>query len=390
MPRDLGFMFSQQSPYGGVPLIEERSNPLLNIGAMLAEATGNVDQRRVSTAQARLANEQATDLSSYRTARQRLGELIAQQFAVNAEDIKRRAAETGVGVSQHPDGYTVLNPNGDERLAVERDIATERFTPTAIAAMLAERVQAGDASAAGGDIGDILANMAVTTRDADSAAGYRGTALNPGQSVFESGARATNEYNQGQETARNDADNTTTERGQDIDARTRITAANIAATVQRESNAATDRASRTALELSRAARLDNQTVNAAITAALGIRRGENVTLPAEFRPRVIARTTELLRQNENLDATTAATMAIDELTDEQPAAEGFLGIGRHNRRFQYTEAGAAYRPSAATPAPAATTTPPTSAATFPPGSQVDDETGIVYDAQGNVIGRLNR
>ena len=380
-PTDLGFQYAQQSNINGIPYEVPRSNGLADIGATLSNAINAIGERQQQQAVAAQAREQATTIRTQRQAAAEIGRLLSERFG-HIQVIPN----TAVG-----DENTMAPPLSDEqKLAMEREVATNSMSPSFIAQVLAQRVQAGDGSAAGGDIGDILANLAVSARDADSAAGFRGTPLSAGQSVFESGARATNEFNQAQDTARNDADNATTRRGQDVAAAVSRYATDTNATVDREQIAATDRASRDALEISRATRLDQQTISSAVNNAVGIGRGENVSLPEGFRARIIARTSELLTENQALDPSTAAAMAVDELTDENMHAGAWIpGVGGR-RRFNWTEAGRAYRPGATPPvanAPAPNTATPGS---LPPGAMVDDETGDVFDAQGRRIGRVNR
>lgn len=397
-------LFAQQSQPAGVAYGERggggSSDAILGIVNMLAQSMGQRDEREYRRALTGLANEQATDTRDQRTARQRMGQMIASQFRVDPTAVKQQVMiDSGnMGAPQNvtpdpaaaaaaPSTYATLP---DAELAARRTLASRQITPDFVGQVLGQRVQAGSAADAGGDIGDILANAAVASRDADSAAGFRGTPLAPGASVFQSDAHDVNRFNEEQDTARNNADNATTQRGQDIQSRTSLGVANINAAVDREQIQATNNATNAQVAAARAARLDQQTINAALNQALGIRDNRSPPGPANYRANLMARTTQLLRENENLDPVTAAALAVQELLVEEPASEGILGVGRHGRRYDYTDFGETYRPPAATPSPAPAATAPAPANSFPPGAMVDDETGEVFDANGRLIGNIRR
>jgi hypothetical protein len=424
-PVDLGFYYGDVSSNPAVPITSSGSSIWNTIGSALSDLGGSVQNGRNLAAQRREANARALQIETELAARQKLGRLIADQFqAPGADVLKATMASQGVGVTQQapapieapnqtvtfdantpsaekpndvvaavianimapkeaidpasgvPASTTVFNPSPAEVLAAQREHAAMQMTPEFVAQVANQGVNAGEPGT-GANIGSLLANVAVAARDADSAAGFRGQPLSPGQSVFQTDAHRVNEFEEAQTTARQDSVNATALAANELDNQTSRRNADVAAAVNREQNATADRASQVALEQQRALRLNGQTVQAAVYGALGIRDGENVNLPPDLVARVMARTTQMLRENEALDPVTAAAAALDELTDVR--RDGWFGGG--NRRFSYTDAGAAFSPAQAVP-----TAPPR----VPQGAMIDDETGEVVDAQGNVIGRVRR
>lgn len=364
------------------------------IGATLSAAFEAIGARRQQNAIAAQAREQAATLRSEREAAARLGELILGVTNVDPRMLSQMQLDHAAGATMpevgQPQDVTF------DRLGAERGIVERRLGPTNIGEILAARVQAGGGEAAGGDIGDILANVSVSARDADSAAGFRGTPLSAGQSVFESGAREQAQLGRENQISLNDTDNETTRRGQDVSARSAREVAGIQASVDREQIEAQDRTTRAALETSRAARLDGQTLNAAIGGALGIRQDEILEGPPNMRALLVQRTSELLRANDALDPPTAAAMAVQELVQERGSR---TSGGRRTRRFELI-------PQAATPPGQAVgssigdvlanVTRPQAQATQGPPQQVTpppemqgrpfrDDAGNIYDGQGRLV-----
>lgn len=371
-PTNLGLRYGSQSNVGAVPYVQAQNSEFAGIGALVGELFGGEASGARATAQ--LDRERARTMRAELEARQRLGELIANQVG-NIAVVPNEA--------MGPDNVQAPPLTVEADMDLRRAAARGAITPEFIAQVLAQRVQAGEESAAGGNIGDILAVLATGAQDGDLQAGFRGQVLGPGQSVTQTGADRNFAAQEANDIAMNDADNAVARRGQDMDYQGRIDSANIAAAIDRERMAQDERASRTELELSRAARLDQQTIASAVNNAVGIGRGEDVRVPPEFRQRIIARTTELLRGNERLDPSTAATLAVDELTDERSDYGAWIrGVGGR-RGFEWTDVGRAYRPSA----PAAEQTAATTDAapvTVTTQAQYDAlPSGTVYiDSQG--------
>lgn len=341
-PVNLGLQYGNQSNIGGVPYVETPNSQFAGIGALVSQMFGGEAQgARAAAARDR---EAARTAAAQRQAAQTLGELITNQIG-NTVIVPNE--EMG------PENVQAPPLTADADMALRRASARNAITPEFIAQVLGQRVQAGDASAAGGDIGDLLAVLATGAQDGDLQAGFRGDVLTPGQSVTQTGADRNFATQEANDMSMNDADNATTRRGQDVSAATSRYNTDVDAATAAAGREQSDRQSRTELELSRAARLDQQTISSAVNNAVGIGRGEDVRVPPEFRQRIIARTTELLRANERLDPSTAATLAVDELTDENPNYGAWIpGVGGR-RGFEWTDIGENYRPSAPSAAPAA-------------------------------------
>ena len=371
-PVSLGLGYTQQS--GGAPVSYgvAGDDMVSRIAAMITQGFGGGAERRQQRAATEESRERTLDARGYRAAREELGNIIANSYG-NVNVIPNMT----VGDENTMAGA----PTIEDTQALQEAAARSALTPELIAQIIGARVRAGGAAEAGGSIDDILANMAVAAGDEDRQVGFRGQILSPGQSVTQTGANANFNTQETNDVAMNDADNSTARRGQDMDYAGRRYVADVAAAVDRENIGVTERASRTELELARAGRLDQQNMTAAFQAAVG---GGDVRVPPEFRQRVLGRMAELLSGNDALDTTTAAVLALDELTDETEEGTGFLGMGARRRRLRYTDAGEGYAPRAPTPR-AAVAAPAQVAPTLPEGAQVD-ERGNVYDAQGRPLG----
>lgn len=319
-------------------------------------------------------------------ARANLAQMIREIGMTNQSAVQLQLADSGVV------DPTAASP--DQALAAERTVAARNFTPGRIGDIVAEAVLAPDDQGGATNLRGLLSILAANNRDAESVSGLYGSPMAPGHSVFESGAHARREDDQVHEVGLNDADNRTAIRNQEIAAAASRYNADLDAAVAREGHVAATRASQVELETSRAARLDQQAINSAVNGALGLRNNDTETeIDPQLRSRVGARVAQMMRDNPAIDVTTAASAAVAEFVAEDRAGWGWFN-GPERRRLRLTDAGAEFSPAAAAAAvpqaaepfaaraPAATTAPPA-------GAQVDDQ-GNVYDADGNLIGRIRR
>lgn len=427
---DLGFLFTQQTGTGPVAPVNNGGDVWSGVAEAIQSASENAQARAVSRAQAEEARQRALATQRQREARQTLGELISRAFAAPSPpdyylDVPAmRPADPGAippnmpalaDPAQPSITYEMRRGPNDmetwgtpllsdaERAAQARIRAAEVLTdPATIAKISGLGVEAGEPGT-GANIADILANISVAARDADSVAGYRGTQVQPGSHVFQSGADQNFQTQEANDILQNREDNEASTRNQRIQSGATIASARIAADQRRESDAADRTARRTEAqeEQSRAtaARWEQQTLARAFNQYVRQQEGEEIYMPPGMAGNVQARAAEMLREDPSLSTAEAIAAAMREMVVEneggRPGSWFFnMGAGDEDRNYEYTERGRNYRPRAEA-APSSRQAPPPQPPSGVPATRPVPrgtnpragfiEGGALYDGQGRFV-----
>lgn len=348
-PISLDPIFNSMSRFGG-----SLANADIDVSGALDTITrtiGNYGTGRYQSAMADEVRQRQAVTAAEQAARANLAQMIREIGMVNASAVPGELEAIGVDPS-------AATP--DQSLGATRALAARNFTPGNIGNIVAEALLSPEDVGGATNLRGMLSILAATNRDADTVSGLSGSSLAPGHSVFESGALARDEDQQVHAVALNDADNATLTRNAEIAAAASRYGSDQQAAVARERAATDDRASQVALETSRANRIDQQAINSAVNGALGLRPNDTTTeVSPQLRSRVGARVAQMMRDNPNIDVTTAASAAVAEFVQEDRAGVGWFN-GPERRRLRLTDEGASFDPVATAAAVPAAPTP-----TFP-------------------------